>query len=125
MCSAIFLRITVICSTRSPSADFTAEGTGAAGTAGVALPTAGDDAPVAPDGPAGAAVRCDPAGAPDSIKLKMSFLVTRPLKPVPSRLAMSTPCSSAILRTRGLDLVRRNSSALAVAPLSPAGDAGV
>src|SRR5215510_3645075 len=46
----------------------------------------------------------------------MSFLVTRPLRPVPSSFEMSTPCSCAILRTSGLDLVRRNSSALATDP---------
>src|SRR6185295_6710015 len=56
---------------------------------------------------------------PDSIKLRMSFLVTRPLMPVPSSPAISTPCSSAIRRTSGLDLVRRSSSAVrAELPLS-------
>src|SRR5215212_1326638 len=50
------------------------------------------------------------------MKLSMSFLVTRPLRPVPSSFEMSTPCSCAILRTRGLDLVRRSSSTLAVLP---------
>ena len=44
-------------------------------------------------------------------------MVTRPLKPVPSSPAISTPCSSAILRTSGLDFVRRSSSAVASAPL--------
>ena len=53
------------------------------------------------------------AGDPDSIKLRMSFFVTRPLIPVPSSCLTSMPCSSAILRTSGLDFVRRNSSALA------------
>ena len=54
------------------------------------------------------------AGLPDSIKLRMSFLVTRPLRPVPSSPAISTPCSCAILRTSGLDFVRRSSSAVPV-----------
>src|SRR5207237_1266362 len=59
---------------------------------------------------------------PDSMKLRMSFLVTRPLMPVPSSCLMSMPCSSAILRTSGLDFVRRNSSAVAPAlPLDVAG----
>ena len=79
----------------------------------------GSDAPAggAPFGCAGAAdggaaVRC--GVGPDSIKLRMSFLVTRPLMPVPSSCLMSMPCSSAILRTSGLDFVRRNSSAAAL-----------
>src|SRR5215217_2879125 len=46
----------------------------------------------------------------------MSFLVTRPLRPVPSSCEISTPCSCAILRTSGLDFVRRNSSAVAALP---------
>src|SRR5215217_8582956 len=46
----------------------------------------------------------------------MSLLVTRPLRPVPSSLEISTPCSCAILRTRGLDLVRRRSSGVAALP---------
>src|ERR1043165_8891884 len=50
------------------------------------------------------------------MKLRMSFLVTRPLRPVPSSLEMSTPCSCAILRTRGLDFVRRRSSTVAAVP---------
>src|SRR5258706_6598980 len=60
---------------------------------------------------AGAAAVCG-AGLPDSIKLRMSFLVTRPLIPVPSSCWISMLCSEAILQTRGLDLVRRNSSAV-------------
>src|SRR6185369_7345281 len=44
------------------------------------------------------------------------FLVTRPLRPVPSSFEMSTPCSCAILRTSGLDFVRRSSSAVAALP---------
>ena len=38
--------------------------------------------------------------------------------PVPSSCLISMPCSSAILRTSGLDFVRRNSSALAPGPAS-------
>ena len=118
MCSAIFFRISVIDSTRSPSAGVVA---GATGTSCAC--TAG--ATVAADvwGACAAAAfgSATPPGAPDSMKLKMSFLVTRPLSPVPSSLAISTPCSCAILRTSGLDLVRRNSSAVAVALPFPAG----
>ena len=65
--------------------------------------------------PAAGCVPRSGAGLPDSMKLRMSFLVTRPLRPVPSSLAISTPCSWAILRTSGLDFVRRSSSAVAVA----------
>src|SRR5690242_3024560 len=51
----------------------------------------------------------------------MSFLVTRPLRPVPSSLEMSTLCSWAIFRTRGLDFVRRRSSAVGTASEGTAG----
>ena len=50
------------------------------------------------------------AGAPPSRWARMSFLVTRPLMPVPSMREMSTPCSSAILRTTGEERTRRSSS---------------
>src|SRR5690349_3271609 len=40
----------------------------------------------------------------------MSFLVTRPLMPDPWICEISTLCSCAILRTRGDDRCRRNSS---------------
>src|SRR6185503_12995202 len=55
------------------------------------------------------------------MKLRMSFLVTRPLRPVPSSFEMSTLCSCAILRTRGLDFVRRSSSAVGISELGAAG----
>jgi hypothetical protein len=41
----------------------------------------------------------------------MSCFVTRPAWPVPSTSARSTSCSAAILRTSGVDLRRRRSSA--------------
>src|SRR5205085_11371685 len=47
----------------------------------------------------------------------MSFFVTRPDAPVPSSCEMSMPCSRAILRTKGLDFVRRNSSTVCAPPL--------
>src|SRR5881275_665720 len=47
----------------------------------------------------------------------MSFLVTRPDAPVPSSCEMSMPCSRAMLRTKGLDFVRRNSSTVCAPPL--------
>src|SRR5918995_7221378 len=50
----------------------------------------------------------------------MSFLVTRPAKPVPGTVLMSTLCSAAIFRTSGVDLRRRRSSAVSAAPLPPA-----
>ena len=58
---------------------------------------------------------------------RMSCLVTLPALPVPSISAMSTPCSSAILRTTGVDLVRRLSSASSsrgIPALGVAGGAG-
>ncbi len=39
--------------------------------------------------------------APDSMKLRMSFFVTRPPVPVPGTAAGSTPCSAAIRATTG------------------------
>src|ERR1051325_5579757 len=104
MCSAIFLRITLIDSTRSPSCGLGGGGaTGSSGGAGAGANGA------AADGAGTGAV-------PDSMKLRMSFLVTRPLRPVPSSFEMSTPCSCAILRTNGLDFVRRSSSAVGAVP---------
>ena len=114
MCSAIFLRITLICSTRSPSTVF------GAGGGCVPAPAAGAGWELAGFADIAGAW----AGAPDSIKLRMSFFVTRPLIPVPSSDLMSMPCSSAILRTSGLDFVRRNSSAPVALPSSRCVGAG-
>src|SRR6185503_5512354 len=97
MCSAIFLRITLIGSTRSPTCGL---GGGGAATGSY------DGAGATGAGALGAGAGADP----DSMKLSMSFLVTRPLRPVPSSFEMSTLCSWAILRTSGLDFVRRRSS---------------
>src|SRR5688500_13848373 len=110
MCSAIFLRITLIASTRSPTCGF--------GGGGAAISGAGPGG-VGSVGRGGAA-----AGVPDSMKLRMSFLVTRPLMPVPSSLEISTPCSWAILRTSGLDLVRRRSSEVGSGLVSTGAGAG-
>src|SRR5215204_4151503 len=104
MCSEIFFRITLICSTRSPTPGFGIEAVGTSDVVAGAVARGGSAAGVVVD-----------RDGPDSIKLRMSFLVTRPLIPVPSSFEMSTPCSSAILRTRGLDLVRRRSSTLSSA----------
>ncbi len=41
------------------------------------------------------------ACAPDSTKLRMSFFVTRPPRPVPGTLETSTPCSAAMRATTG------------------------
>jgi hypothetical protein len=78
MCSAIFRRITLIGTTLtlSPGAN-----------AGIAAPP-----------PPGA--RCP---FPDSMKPRMSCLVTRPLMPVPLIRLMSTSCSLAMRRTSGDD----------------------
>src|SRR2546423_12968412 len=56
---------------------------------------------------AGGAVAANP---PESMKPRMSRLVTRPATPVPCSDAMLTPCSAAILRTSGDDFVRTRSS---------------
>jgi hypothetical protein len=53
------------------------------------------------------------------MKLRMSFFVTRPLVPVPSSCVMSMLCSRAMLRTSGLDFVRRKSSADCAPPFVP------
>src|SRR3954466_12201293 len=50
------------------------------------------------------------AGPPDSMKPRMSRLVTRPATPDPWSDEILTPCSAAILRTSGEDLVRTRSS---------------
>src|SRR6266487_1862394 len=42
----------------------------------------------------------------------MSCFVTRPANPVPGTVEMSTRCSAAILRTNGVDFLRRRSSAV-------------
>src|ERR1700754_2235123 len=108
MCSAIFLRMTLIDSTRSPICGRGGGGAGSSagiGGAGAAGTAAGASGLAGAAGCAGAAVVL-----PDSMKLRMSFLVTRPLRTVPSSWEMSTLCSCAILRTSGLDFVRRSSS---------------
>src|SRR5207244_4363318 len=65
-----------------------------------------------------------PAGA-RSMKPRMSLLVTRPAKPVPGIVEMSTWCSAAILRTSGVDLRRRRSSAVSVpSPFATGADTG-
>src|SRR5688572_29984487 len=116
MWSAIFFRITLIGSTRSPTCGLGGGGAAISWAAGAAADAGARSAGRA----AGAAV------APDSIKLNMSFLVTRPLMPVPSSLEMSTPCSWAIFRTSGLDFVLRKSAAVGSGCVSTAGagDAG-
>src|SRR6266536_6048553 len=49
----------------------------------------------------------------------MSCFVTRPAKPLPGMREMSTLCSAAILRTSGVDLVRRRSSVVWTPPPPP------
>src|SRR2546429_5383373 len=53
----------------------------------------------------------------------MSCLVTRPANPVPGIVEMSTECSAAILRTKGVERRRRRSSAVSV-PSPPLGATG-
>ncbi len=50
----------------------------------------------------------------------MSFLVTRPARPLPGMALRSRLCSAAIFRTSGVDLRRRRSSAVSLPPLPPA-----
>src|SRR5438876_4847153 len=50
----------------------------------------------------------------------MSCFVTRPAYPLPGIREISTLCSAAILRTSGVDLVRRRCSAVCTPPPSPA-----
>src|SRR5213080_4960908 len=99
MWSAVILRILENGSTRSPGQGSTA-GAATAGARGWGL---------------GAGETSD---APRSITPSMSCLVTRPAKPVPGIVEMSTRCSAAILRTSGVDLRRRRSSAVS-APSPP------
>ncbi len=97
MWSAVILRILENGSTRSP---------GHGSTAGCAI------------GPMGPAAAGRGATGPRSMKPRMSCFVTRPAKPVPGIVEMSTWCSAAILRTRGVDFFRRRSSAVS-APSPP------
>src|SRR5712692_3279834 len=57
-------------------------------------------------------------GTPRSMNPRMSCFVTRPAKPLPGIVEMSTWCSAAILRTRGVDFRRSRSSAVS-APSPP------
>ena len=84
MCSAIFLRITDIGSTRSEAMRIT--GCGAGAGAGRAEEAA-----------AGAAARAPP----DSMNARMSLFVTRPPMPDPAIRDTSTLCSCAMRRTSG------------------------
>ena len=93
MCSAIFLRMTLIGSMRTFSPGLNA-GAGAV-TWRVAAGALADAAGLAPAG-----VAADP---PDSMKPRMSFFVTRPLMPVPWIVEMSTLLSLAMRRTSGDD----------------------
>src|SRR5437879_7172854 len=103
MWSAVILRILEKGSTRSPGHGST---TGCA-TGAMAVGAAGRG-----------------AATPRSMKPRMSCFVTRPAKPVPGIVEMSTWCSAAILRTRGVDFLRRRSSAVS-APSPPCLDGAV
>src|SRR5881409_1023688 len=103
MWSAVILRILEKGSTRSP---------GHGSTTGCAI------------GPMDVAAAGRGAATPRSMKPRMSCFVTRPAKPVPGIVEMSTWCSAAILRTRGVDFLRRRSSAVS-APSPPCLDGAV
>src|SRR6202050_4975638 len=112
MWSAIFLRITPIFSMRTLSPGLNAGGTGVAGAGAGRIAAAGAGA----DAAAGAAPAPPPAAAPPpppSTNARMSFFVTRPDRPVPVRVVMSTPWAFAIVRTSGEDRVRRRSARVA------------
>src|ERR1700704_3737682 len=116
MWSAVSFRMRDHGSTRSPGQGSTVAGAGKeAGTRGGGEVTArSDPAP----GATGSAPPRFPA-SPPSMYPRMSFLVTRPARPVPETVLMSRLCSAAILRTSGVDLRRRRSSAVSEAPLPP------
>src|SRR5438128_5810018 len=112
MWSAVILRIFENGSTRSP---------GQGSTTGCSTgPTdgSGERGAVPPGAVTG-------IGTPRSIKPRMSCFVTRPAYPVPGMVVMSTWCSAAILRTSGVDLRRRRSSAVsAPSPFGATGEDG-
>src|SRR5438477_4149384 len=106
MWSAVILRILENGSTRSPGHGATA-GAATAGARGWGLGVG------------------ETSDVPRSITPSMSCFVTRPAKPVPGIVEMSTRCSAAILRTRGVDLRRRRSSAVsAPSPFGTTGEDG-
>src|SRR5207245_8109376 len=107
MWSAVILRIFENGSTRSP---------GQGSTTGCWTGPVGTGAGSREPGAVG-------AGTPRSMTPRMSCFVTRPAKPVPGMVEMSTRCSAAILRTSGVDLRRRRSSAVSTPP-SPFGGTG-
>ena len=111
MCSAMPRRIAVIGSSCSPGCVSPgATGAGAGGFGGGAqrrgaARRCGERAralrPARLRGLRRAAVRARAAGAPDSMKSRMSFFVTRPPRPVPETCDGSTPCSDAMRATTG------------------------
>src|SRR5437870_8623837 len=103
MWSAVILRIFENGSTRSP---------GQGSTVGCWT---------GPDGAAAGRRETGAAGAPRSMKPRMSCFVTRPANPEPGIVEMSTWCSAAILRTRGVERRRRRSSAVSAPSPFPAG----
>src|SRR5437764_6808782 len=104
MWSAVILRILENGSTRSPGHGATA-GAATAGARGWGLGLG------------------ETSDGPRSITPSMSCFVTRPAKPVPGMVEISTWCSAAILRTSGVDLRRRRSSAVsAPSPFGGTGD---
>src|SRR6266550_2951701 len=102
MWSAVILRIFENGSTRSP---------GQGSTTGCSTGPDGAGAGSREPGAVGGG-----AGTPRSMNPRMSCFVTRPAKPLPGIVEMSTWCSAAILRTRGVDLRRRRSSAVSTPP---------
>src|SRR2546428_10199837 len=103
MWSAVILRILEKGSTRSP---------GHGSTTGCAI------------GPRDVAAAGRGAAAPRSMTPRLSCFVARPAKPVPGIVEVSAWCSAAILRTRGVDFLRRRSSAVS-APSPPCLDGAV
>src|SRR6218665_3211733 len=97
MWSDVSLRILDMGSTTSPAHGVAAgpcESAGAWGAPGTAPENAG----------------AAPAAGRDERYASRSLRVTRPAMPLPVMAASSTPCSAAILRTSGDDLVRTRSS---------------
>ena len=96
-------------------------GVSAAGSTVTGVPAGGDAAGAASVGVAAGASAAAASGPRASRKERMSSRVTRPEMPEPSIWVISTSCSAAILRTRGVERVRRRSSRVAGAATVAAG----
>src|SRR5512146_3015524 len=121
MCSAIFLRITLIGSTVPGTPANLFAGVAGRGVAGTSAAAAAGVAYVGADGACGAgALGGAPAGYL-AMNVSMSSFVIRPPEPVPVTWRRSTLCSCASLRTTGEDLICPSSPAAGGATGTAAG----